>query len=546
MLAVGPQLRCVALYEDGCCRATFEDESSVTLSPGATTFALESPTLGSVRQLTSCCVRAHAPLVARALEYRNRLADVPAIHWHLLSDEQRAACVPDPGGPAVARWPTRLDAAVVGTDGAVRVSSLDLNAELVLSPSGGHVRVEFLAPVLRLPPLSGTRTPHAAPEPPTRMWWVQVFAAESTPQSWQHALELALARAAAEASALGAADGAERGEPCAHAVDACSPAWSPRTVELLAGLEAPGGEARIAARIAGGEAPDLSLPDGQHVVTAALAVPLSAARGFEPTSTASRVRVELRADALYTRRPEPGARPDAGGLDVLLLHDDSWLQLERAGRVWTHRSARGGGGPAHFAAGAVPAVVGEGGSRLALGSIAAAGERMLSARAHSSVRAALAAVSSAGTAAEPSALLERVHEVSERAARSKLVVAESYVEGVGQLVAYADGHTLGRFDDRTIVTLHAPAEPATPLEDRRVHAVMPDGRSVHARAGRPIGVEEYVLVLARFDAWAQASPEARAQHQQLEAARQAAIQVALRSTERMLRVHAVALPMHAR
>jgi hypothetical protein len=148
------RLQTLTLLADGSCEASFEDGTRVALGPTAASFELDSPAAGRARALTGCCIRAHAPWVREALGYRNRLTDVPALHWHLLADEQQRACVPsEPVGDGLVHWPGDLAGCPsghvrVGADGSAAVVALDYGASLLLAPTRAHFAVQYYAPVL--------------------------------------------------------------------------------------------------------------------------------------------------------------------------------------------------------------------------------------------------------------------------------------------------------------------------------------------------------------------------------------------------------------
>jgi hypothetical protein len=95
---------------------------------------------------------------------------------------------------------------------------------------------------------------------------------------------------------------------------------------------------------------------------------------------------------------------------------------------------------------------------------------------------------------------------------------------------------VGRFADRTIVTLHA-AAPGEGPEDRALTALLPNGEYLRARAALPVGLGAYAAVVSHFDEWAHASEAERMRAGRAEAERAHAIAVALGGTERLLRVH---------
>ncbi|KAJ1620291.1 hypothetical protein T492DRAFT_389748 [Pavlovales sp. CCMP2436] len=201
-----PRLQTLALLADCSYEATFEEGARVAFGPTAASFELESPA-GRARQLTGCCVRAHAPWVREALAYRNQLADVPALHWHLLGEEQQRTFALLVAGYGLVHWPANYTGCPsghvrVGADGSVSVVVLDFGTTLLLAPTRAHFFVRYHAPVLMAEQL-GVAPPWAA-QRGVHVPWAQLFAVARTPERWQHALALALGAAErADAAAAG-------------------------------------------------------------------------------------------------------------------------------------------------------------------------------------------------------------------------------------------------------------------------------------------------------------------------------------------------------
>lgn len=587
-----PRLRELGVMADGSCKASFADGTILAFGPAASSFELVSPVGERARQLTSCCVRRHVPYVREALGYRNRLVDAPVLHWHLLTPEQQRACAPRAAGAAVVRWPSDLRACPrghvsVALDGSVHVASLDRLASLTLAPARAHVRVSYRALVLAPPALSD---PTAAAEPDGAgrpAWaraerdacvpWTQVFplgallgdeGAACAPTRWAHALHLALAAAAASDEATEAG-----GRSDVHVLNietGMTSLWRASSAALLAGLDDEATGLELGGRALARHQSRLELADARRAAPGAaphgafVSTPLPAAATlatrFErtplsPTATgggyvpsAPQLAHSLRADCLFSfAAPRPAARSvraaDGGdgarALDALVFADESVLRLETSGALWQRVSARADGRvapPQRFGAGAVPAVVGtaDGAARVELGGIAAEGEKLWRrARALRGPPPQLAPLPVCEA-------LARAHASLALAACADERLAEVEVAGVAQLVAFADGHTVSRFVDRTVLTLHARA-PGEAEADRAITAVLADGSYVVARAGLPVGVREHAALVCHFDAWARASEAGRGELGRMDVERSSAIAAALGGTERLLRMHSAAV-----
>lgn len=624
----------LSLHCDGSCEAAFGDGKRAAFGPSAASFELDAPAAGRVRQLTACCVRAHAPLVREALGYRNRLVDMPVLHWHLLSEAEQRACTLRTPGDAIVRWPADLAGcppghAACGRDGSAIVLSLDSTASLALAPGRAHFCVRYRAPVAlnpSFPHASGgvgarpTSTPWASSRE-LQLPWAQLFPIAHAPARWRHALALALAVAVR-------ADAADAGysplPPCVQRSERSC--WPGGSAALLAGLGAtPSEETAIlappplapspcplaangtcagalallpltesaAARL-GSPALEPSVHSVSasavisHLPTLPAAIAGTAGTPFERTplggmgaeyARTAHVSAVLRAEALICCLPQPCTSSDAAAADLasaaaaiaatgcsggaaesamaaaaarvvsaahapsvlaLVFADESLLCLDPLGQLWARTLPRSAAacergtakeeGPQRYAAGSVPALALNAGQRVEIGEVAAEGEALFS-----RVTRGLSDSTSHALPAAADAL-RLAHGSLERASRADECIEMVELDGVATLLAYADGHTVARFSDRTVLTLHARA-PGEAEEDRSLSAVLPDGSYVRARAAMPVGVAGYASLILHFDRWAHATPAERMALGGSEVQRRSVIAGALDATNRLLHIH---------
>jgi len=349
-----PRLQTLALLADCSYEATFEEGARVAFGPTAASFELESPA-GRARQLTGCCVRAHAPWVREALAYRNQLADVPALHWHLLGEEQQRTFALLVAGYGLVHWPANYTGCPsghvrVGADGSVSVVVLDFGTTLLLAPTRAHFFVRYHAPVLMAEQL-GVAPPWAA-QRGVHVPWAQLFAVARTPERWQHALALAL-------GAAERADAATTGDtplPACIGTESLS-CWPTPSAALLAGLADAQPAARLAATAGSAHVESVANAATEHLAALGLGErsafsPLaleegsvvctelpsaSAAPSFERTplspSGSGPALLPLPAvaaitvDALFTLAV-------SAELCALVFADESLLRLEHTGQLW--------------------------------------------------------------------------------------------------------------------------------------------------------------------------------------------------------------------
>ncbi|KAG2448169.1 hypothetical protein HYH02_006754 [Chlamydomonas schloesseri] len=578
-----PDLCRVCILADCRTKATFNDNTILSLNSTGSSFLVTTPDGRCTRQLSEYALARHSPLLAAVLEFRNMHVELPCfckpLARVLRSSFTLGYLVQD------ATWPCPSAALSAGLaqlqpDGKVAVSSEDGVAQVVLH---GHRRRFAVC----YPLLVAERPQEAKYE---YVWQTQVFSVASHPPRWQPAVRAVL-QAAAELDAAAASGGNAGAGAGAGAGVQFGTGAGERQGPAHGGEQAVAGTA-VAAPLLG---PDSSATDA---ATAAAAAPPRLGFSSSPGSASSpsaepssRRRTEL-PSALHCTRAglaealrhdgwwgEPSLSllppeevvafewtPHAtyqflegtGEVEVWVHADESCLATTRAGRFVAHY--RGGGGTSNnggsgggasseqlYAANCVPDAVWSRDQtcRYPLGALAAHALKLrshdtsvtayIAARLPSPVAASLPALGGAtggagsrtrsrlpgaGALTEPlDALPASTEELF--AAASDAVLEDSCVPGTGRFTAFEDGRVRAVFENRTLLTLSS--------GHSHCRLVLPDGQAVVVGVANPVGVEGYVEAVLDFARWAFKSPAERA----AELRAQARVRAELLASQRM-------------
>lgn len=359
-----PDLCRVCILADCRTKATFSDNTILSLNSTGSSFLVTTPDGRSTRQLSEYALARHSPLLAAVLEFRNMHVELPCfckpLARVLRSSFALGYLVQD------ATWPSPSVALSAGLaqlqpDGKVAVSSEDGVAQVVLHSHRRRFAVCY-------PLLVAERPQEAKYE---YVWQTQVFSVASHPPRWQPAVRAVL-QAAAELDAAAVGSGAEFGagrQPGAAADQERATAAAPgaeRTAGADAAVATPlldpdGGAAKAnaAAPLAslrfglstspGGaeEAPEPTsrrrtvLPSALHCTRAGLAEALGS-DGWWGEPSLSLLPPEVVVAFEWTPHATYQFLEAVGEVEVWVHADESCLATTRAGRFIAHYRSGGG------------------------------------------------------------------------------------------------------------------------------------------------------------------------------------------------------------
>ncbi|KAG2442403.1 hypothetical protein HXX76_002489 [Chlamydomonas incerta] len=565
-----PDLCRVCILADCRTKATFSDNTILSLNSVGSSFLVTTPDGRPTRQLSEYALARHSPLLAAVLEFRNMHVDLPCfckpLARVLRSSFTLGYLVQD------ATWPSpsaKLSAglAQLQPDGKVAVSSEDGVAQVVLHDHRRRFAVCY-------PLLVAERPQEAKYE---YVWQTQVFSVANHPPRWRPAVRAVLQAAAElDATAAGAGAGAGVGGQQGAAVEQARQAAGTERADAdftmaTTLLDAAGGATKATAAVRppsprlgfshspGGDEPTSRrrtvLPSALHCTRAGLADALRT-DGWWGEPSLSLLPPEEVVAFEWTPHATYQFLEAMGEVEVWVHADESCLATTRAGRFIAHYRGRGGacngggssmGSEQLYAANCVPDAVWSRDQtcRYPLGALAAHALKLrshdtnvaasIAARLPSPVAAALpplggatggAGARSRGRLPGAGALtdpLDTLPASSEElfAAASDAVLEDSCVPGTGRLTAFADGRVRAIFDDRTLLTLSS--------SHSHCRLVLPDGQQVVVGVANPVGVEGYVEAVLDFARWAFKSPAERAQ----ELRSQARVRAELLNSQRM-------------